>query len=108
MMHMKGNENVQPFISRMIIIVNQMKSYGDHISESTIVAKVLQSLTPLFDHVLMVIEESKDLTTLSVEELSGSLQAHEVRINRFVQKAEEHAFHTKDESNITKDDDKKA
>lgn len=84
MMHMKGNENVQPFISRMIIIVNQMKSYGDHISESTIVAKVLQSLTPLFDHVLMVIEESKDLTTLSVEELSGSLQAHEVRINLFV------------------------
>ena len=65
----------------MIIIIDQMKSYGDHVAESTIVAKVLRSLTPHFDHVVAAIEESKDLTTLFVEELSGSLQAHEIRMN---------------------------
>lgn len=59
-------------------VVNQMKMHGDPISHQTIVAKVLRSLTTQFDHVVATIEESKDLTTLTLDELSGSLQAYEV------------------------------
>lgn len=50
-----------------------MKSYEDDIFYHTIVAKVLRSLTSRFDHVVVVIEEDKDSTTLYVDELSGSL-----------------------------------
>lgn len=38
--------------------------------------------------------EVQDLKTLSYEELSGSLQAHEVHLNLFTYSAEEKALHT--------------
>ncbi|XP_040942243.1 receptor-like protein 9DC3 [Gossypium hirsutum] len=52
-------------------------------------AKVLRSLTTKFDHVMAAIEETKDLSVLSVDELMGSLQSHEARINRSIEKSEE-------------------
>nr|GEW92989.1 DUF4219 domain-containing protein/UBN2 domain-containing protein [Tanacetum cinerariifolium] len=60
-----------------------------------LVAKVLRSLSSKFDHIVAAIEESKDLSTFSFDELMGSLQAHESRINRSVIKEEEKAFQTK-------------
>ena len=44
-----------------------------------VVEKILRSLTDDFENIVCAIEESKDLTTLSVEELAGSLEAHEQR-----------------------------
>ncbi|XP_022966695.1 uncharacterized protein LOC111466326 [Cucurbita maxima] len=70
-------------------IVSQMRTYEEKISNETIVAKVLRSLTPKFDHVVAAIEEAKDLSILSVDELMGSLQAHETRINRASERNEE-------------------
>lgn len=67
----------------MSSIVSQMRSYGENITNETIVAKVLRSLPPKFDHVVAAIEESKDLSIFSFDELMGSLQAHETRINKF-------------------------
>ena len=94
---MKGNESVQEFVSRVMNVVNQMRTYGDPIEDQTIVAKILRSLSPKSDYVVATIEESKNLATLSIDELSGSLQAHEARINRSEGRTEEkeHAFFTR-------------
>jgi len=48
-----------------------MRSYGKQISDETVVAKVMRSLTPKFDHVVATIEEENDLSVLSVDKLMG-------------------------------------
>ncbi|GJW16697.1 hypothetical protein Tco_0024133 [Tanacetum coccineum] len=79
---MKNNESVQDFLARVSTVVCHMKSYGEQVSDETVVAKVLRSLTPKFDHVVAAIEESRDLSNFSFDELMGYFQAHEARINR--------------------------
>nr|GEX87700.1 UBN2 domain-containing protein [Tanacetum cinerariifolium] len=95
---MKHNESVQDFLARVSSVVSQMKAYGDKISDEIVVAKVLRSLPAKFDHVVAAIEESKDLSTFSFDELMGSLQAHKARINRSNTHGEERAFQTRGES----------
>ena len=46
------------------------------------VEKILGSLANKFEHVVVAIEESKDLETLSIEELIGSLEVHEQRMEK--------------------------
>ncbi|KAG6476259.1 hypothetical protein ZIOFF_065498 [Zingiber officinale] len=89
---MKGNETLQDFLSRVILIISQMRSYGKKITDAIIVLKVLRSLTPKYDYIVTVIEEAKDLSILSFDELMGSLQAHVARRNRSAEKDEEKTF----------------
>ncbi|XP_071688831.1 uncharacterized protein [Rutidosis leptorrhynchoides] len=95
--YMKHGETVQGYLARISSVVSQMKSYGDKITDEIVVAKVLRSLEPKFDHVVAAIEESKDLSKFSFDELMGSLQSHEVRINRSTVREEEKAFQIKGE-----------
>ena len=57
--------------------------------------KILSSLPHKYDHLVMTIEEAKDLTILTMDELMGSLQTHEHRINRSTSStSQEKAFKT--------------
>ena len=96
---MTNGESIADFLSRAMTIVNQMRTYGEKISNKTIVAKVLRSLTPKSDHVVAAIEKAKDLSILSVDELMGSLLAHEARINRLSERNEEKALQVKETTN---------
>ncbi|XP_022973356.1 uncharacterized protein LOC111471915 [Cucurbita maxima] len=100
---MTNGESIADFLSRAMAIVSQMRTYGEKISNETIVAKVLRSLTPKFDYVVAAIEEAKDLSILSVDELMGSLQAHEARINRASERNEEKAQQVKETTNNEKE-----
>ncbi|KAJ0038506.1 hypothetical protein Pint_22086 [Pistacia integerrima] len=74
------------------------KLYGEKITDEIVVAKILRSLTPKFEHVDATIEESHDLSDFSFDELMSSLQAHEERLNRSHDKNEEKTFQVKVES----------
>ena len=79
---MKDRESIKDYTSWVSGFVNQMKTYGDNISDQRVVEKYLISLTDKYDSIVGIIEESKDISKLSVTELVGSLQAHEQRISQ--------------------------
>lgn len=46
------------------------------------VQKILRSLDPKFDHVVVAISEAKDISTMTMEDLNSSLIAHEEMLLR--------------------------
>nr|XP_004487747.1 uncharacterized protein LOC101505480 [Cicer arietinum] len=64
-LQMEEQEKVSNLISRLRSITNQMARCGEK----------------LFDYVVCAIEESKDISALSLEELQGTLEARELRID---------------------------
>ncbi|KAK6124791.1 hypothetical protein DH2020_041464 [Rehmannia glutinosa] len=79
---MNESEAILDYCSRVKAVVNQLKRYGDKIEDVRVVEKILRSLTPKFDYIVCVIEETKDQDSISIEEFEGSLQAHEEKIKR--------------------------
>lgn len=67
-LRIKNNEGVQGYVSLVVDLSNQMCSLGDTLSESMVVGKVMQSLKPKFNHMMVPIKESKDLTKLTMDE----------------------------------------
>ncbi|KAK2417383.1 putative mitochondrial protein [Trifolium repens] len=77
---MMDKESIGDFFTRLQTLVNTMKNLGEQISDQQVIEKVLRTLNPQFDHIVVAIEESKDLSTMSVNELQSSLEAHEQRL----------------------------
>ncbi len=54
-------------------------------NDQSVVEKILRSLTPRFD-IVVAIEESKDLSSTTVEEIQGVLEASEQKLNERLEK----------------------
>ena len=79
---MKENETLNEFSSKFMELVNQMKSYGEEISDKRIVDKLLINLPYKYDTIVVVIEKTKYLSLLSVQDLFGYLKTYEQRLLR--------------------------
>ncbi|KAH9304874.1 hypothetical protein KI387_009278, partial [Taxus chinensis] len=87
-------------------VVNTMKGLGEYVKEEVVVQKVLRSLTPRFDSKVSTIEEAKDLTLLTMDDLHGTLTAYEMRIiDKLAKKKISFKFEMKTKAKKTKDDD---
>ncbi|PNX62945.1 retrovirus-related Pol polyprotein from transposon TNT 1-94, partial [Trifolium pratense] len=79
-LNMRIGESIDEYFSRKLGIANKMASHGDTITQSTIVEKILRSLTSRFNYVVCSIEESNDTTTMTVDQLQSSLLVQEQRM----------------------------
>lgn len=101
MLQMEDNKGIQDYYSRVITTLNQIWGLSHKLREAKVVSKILRSLAPKFDFVVVTIEESKEISKLTLDEPSSSLQAHEVRVNQALVKNGEKALHVKGESTST-------
>ena len=69
-----------------------MKSYGENIADSRRVEKLLLSLSPKYDTIVSVIEQTKDLESLTIEELKGSIKAFDQRLEIHAEHSAETSF----------------
>ncbi|KAM2439776.1 hypothetical protein PS1_021203 [Malus domestica] len=89
---MKDSESLSVYLTRLFDIMNQMKSYGEDLSRERVVQKLLISLPRSYDPICSVIEHSKDLETLEVQEVFASLKSFELRLDRHAENSTEQAF----------------
>lgn len=79
-LEMKSGEGVANYFPRVMEATNDMRNYGESMDDVKIIKKILRSLTENFNFVVCSIEESKDIDSLTVDELQASLQIHESRV----------------------------
>ncbi|GAV83812.1 zf-CCHC domain-containing protein/UBN2 domain-containing protein [Cephalotus follicularis] len=80
MFSMKENENISGMLVRFTNIINSLKSLNKCYTNSEMVRKILRCLPKSWMPKVTAIEEAKDLNTLPLEELLGSLMTHEMTI----------------------------
>ncbi|XP_022866221.1 uncharacterized protein LOC111386024 [Olea europaea var. sylvestris] len=76
---MKESETVKDFSDRLMKIVNQIRLLGDDLPDKRVVEKVLISLPEKLEAKIFSLEDSRDLSIISLSELVNALQATEQR-----------------------------
>lgn len=67
LMQMKNNEKIAYFFNRTITHKNSVKNFGETVANKMIVKNILRTLAPIFDHIMVVIEESEKIVEMKVE-----------------------------------------
>ena len=63
-------------------MINQLKSHGEPVSDQRVVEKILRSLPPRFENLVVTLEEHTHKSTFTIDELQASLVNHEHRLDR--------------------------
>ncbi|GJW61202.1 retrovirus-related pol polyprotein from transposon TNT 1-94 [Tanacetum coccineum] len=76
------DESIDSAFARFNIIITSLKALDEDYSSKNYVRKILRALHPKWRAKVTAIEESKDLTSLSLDELIGNLKVHEIIIKK--------------------------
>ncbi|XP_073219755.1 uncharacterized protein [Cicer arietinum] len=58
LLQMEEDEAVADYFNRVQVVVNQMRTSGESLTEVVIIEKILRTLTQRYDHIVVAIEES--------------------------------------------------
>ena len=79
LLRMKEAENIKAYIDRVMKVVNQIRLMGEELPEKRIVEKVMVTLPERFEAKISSLEDTWDLSVLTLTELVNALQAVEQR-----------------------------
>ena len=79
-LRMSEDESFDSFYSKLNEVVISKFKLGEKTEDSKVVRKILRTLSDNFYAKVTIIEESKDLDEIKVQELIGSLQTHEISL----------------------------
>ncbi|XP_075083197.1 uncharacterized protein LOC142166975 [Nicotiana tabacum] len=78
-LRMQDDETIAKYSDQISLIVNKIRLVGEDFKDDRIVKKILVTIPERFESKISSLEESKDLSTISVAELISVLQAQEQR-----------------------------
>ncbi|GJV11767.1 hypothetical protein Tco_1353308 [Tanacetum coccineum] len=76
------DESIDSAFARFNTIITSLKAFDEGYSSKNYVRKFLRALYPKWRAKVMAIEESKDLTSLSLDELIGNLKVYKMIIKK--------------------------
>jgi len=77
MLRIKEVETIKEYFDRLLAAVNKIQLLREYLPDRRIVEKVLVSLPERFEAKISLLEDSRDLTMISLTELMNSLQIQE-------------------------------
>lgn len=95
MQRMKETENIKDYADKLLNIVNKVKLLGKDFPDERIVQKILVTVPEKYESRISSLEESKDLSTISLRELANALQPQEQRRLMRQEETVQGAFHAK-------------
>jgi hypothetical protein len=76
---MNEKEDIGTYLLRFDEVVNAIRGLGEELYELLVLQKLLRSLLFKYDAKVSAIEETRDLTKMTMDELHGNLMAYEMR-----------------------------
>ncbi|XP_016675183.1 uncharacterized protein [Gossypium hirsutum] len=92
---MRGSETIKQYSDRIMVTVNSIRLLGKDFSESRVVEKVVTTLLEKFESKISSLENSRDLSTISLSELINSWYTLEQRRANRQEEHPERAFQAK-------------
>ncbi|KAL8114580.1 hypothetical protein AgCh_021445 [Apium graveolens] len=79
MQKMNYSETIKEYTSKFLSIANKIRLFGFDFSDSRIIQKIRVTLPERFDATISSLENTKDLSTITLAEISNAMQAQEQR-----------------------------
>ena len=78
---MKMGELVSVYFARTMAIANKKWIHGKQLEDVIIIEEIFRSLTAKFNYIICTIEKSRDIDTLSIDELESTFASPWVENN---------------------------
>ncbi|CAN6707914.1 unnamed protein product [Malus baccata var. baccata] len=89
---MRDDESLSGHLTHLNDLINQIKTFGETLSNERLVQKVLISLTKMYDPICLVIENTKFWESVELQEVLAILKSQEQRFDLHSSDATERAF----------------
>ena len=92
---MKESKTIKEYANKLLRIANKIRLFGSNFSNSIIVEKIPVTVPERFKTTITSLENTKDLSKLTLKELVNALQAQEKRRKRRIEGSVEGALQAK-------------